>query len=62
MTGPINSVIGIEIQQIIQRFLTAMPARFETARGQGILSAVVMEIRIDSGRSAKIQRLQIPYP
>lgn len=62
MTGPTNSVIGIEVQQIIQRFLTAMPARFEIAKGQGILSAVVVEIKKGSGRSSKIQRLQIQYP
>ncbi len=31
MTGPGHSVIGMEINQIIQRFLTSMPAKFETA-------------------------------
>lgn len=62
MTGPINSVIGIDVQQIISRFLTAMPARFETAKGQGMLSAVVLDIAEDSGRSLKIQRLQIRHP
>ena len=32
MTGPSNSVIGIEIDQIIERFLTNMPMRFETGK------------------------------
>lgn len=62
MTGPLNSVIGIEVKQIIQRFLTNMPARFETARGEGVLSAVVAEINNDTGRATAIQRLQIKYP
>ncbi len=62
MTGPINSVIGIEVKQIINRFLTAMPSRFETAKGQGMLSAVVLDIAKDSGRSSKIERLQIRHP
>jgi metallophosphoesterase (TIGR00282 family) len=62
MTGPINSVIGIEVKQIINRFLTAMPSRFETAKGQGMLSAVVLDIARDSGRSSKIERLQIRHP
>ena len=62
MTGPVNSVIGIETNQIIQRFLTGMPARFETAHGAGILSAVVTEINNDTGVATAIQRLQLSYP
>lgn len=62
MTGPDDSVIGIEKQQIIERFLTNMPMRFETARGEGIFSAVVVEIDQESGKSSAIQRLQLRYP
>ncbi len=62
MTGPAHSVIGIEVSQIIQRFLTGMPARFETAPGEGILSGVVIEIDADTGKSTAIQRLQFTYP
>jgi metallophosphoesterase (TIGR00282 family) len=62
MTGPSNSVIGIEINQIIQRFLTNIPTRFQTATGEGILSAVVIEINNDNGRATAIQRLQVKFP
>lgn len=62
MTGPMNSVIGIEIEQIIERFLTNIPARFETATGDGIFSAVVFEIDETTGKSTAIQRLQLKYP
>lgn len=62
MTGPAHSVIGIEVGQIIQRFLTSMPAKFETAPGEGILCGVVIEINNETGRSTAIQRLQITYP
>ncbi len=62
MTGPAHSVIGIEVNQIIQRFLTSMPAKFETASGDGILSGVVIEINNETGKSTAIQRLQISYP
>jgi len=62
MTGPTNSVIGIEIPQIIERFLTNMPARFEIAQGEAVLSAVVIEINNDTGKATGIQRLQISYP
>lgn len=62
MTGPVNSVIGIEINQIIDKFLTNMPMRFETAKGEGCFSAVVFEIDEHTGKSIAIQRLQLKYP
>ncbi len=62
MTGPGDSVIGIEKEQIIERFLTSMPMRFETAQGNGILSALVIEINEESGKSTAVQRLQLKYP
>jgi metallophosphoesterase (TIGR00282 family) len=62
MTGPSNSVIGIEKEQVIQRFLTNIPIRFETAKGEGILSAVVFEIDEKTGQSTAIQRLQLTHP
>jgi metallophosphoesterase (TIGR00282 family) len=62
MTGPEVSVIGIEKEQIIERFLLQMPRKFETARGSAILSAVVIEIDDRSGKASAIQRLQLTYP
>lgn len=62
MTGPYNSVIGIEKDQVIQRFLTNIPLRFETAKGEGIFSAIVIEINEKTGKSTAVQRLQLKYP
>lgn len=62
MTGPSHSVIGIDVNQIIQRFLTSMPAKFEVASGEAVLSAVVVEINTDSGKATGIQRLQLTHP
>lgn len=62
MTGPSHSVIGIEVEMIIQRFLTNMPAKFETAQGEGVLSAAVIEINNNTGKATAIQRLQLTYP
>jgi metallophosphoesterase (TIGR00282 family) len=62
MTGPSHSVIGIEVEQIIERFLTSMPMRFETAKGEAIFSALVIEIDDESGASSAVQRLQLTYP
>jgi len=60
MTGPINSVIGIKKEIIINRFLTHMPARFETAGGPSLLSCVVIDIDAHSGRTHDIKRIQMP--
>ena len=62
MTGPSHSVIGIEVEQIIERFLTSMPMRFETAKGEAIFSALVIEVADKSGASSAVQRLQLTYP
>lgn len=61
MTGPLNSIIGINKEQIIEKFLTQMPARFETAKGVPILSAVVIDIDSIAGHATNIQRLQIKF-
>lgn len=62
MTGPDASVIGIDKEQIIDRFLYQMPMKFETAKGRGILSALVIEIDDKTGKSNALQRLQLYYP
>ncbi|MEK7196712.1 MAG: YmdB family metallophosphoesterase, partial [Nitrospirota bacterium] len=62
MTGPAVSVIGVEKEQVIDRFLHQMPMKFETAKGDGILSAVVIEINEETAKATAIQRLQLKYP
>jgi metallophosphoesterase (TIGR00282 family) len=58
MTGPYDSVIGVNKDQIIQRFLSNMPMRFEPASGDPRLCAVVVDCNQD-GRASKIQRLML---
>lgn len=62
MTGPQTSVIGIEKEQIIERFLSHMPRKYDVAGGTGILAAVVIEIDEKNGKATAIQRLQITTP
>lgn len=62
MTGPSDSVIGIEKEQIIERFLLNMPMKFETGKGEGIFSAVILEINSDTGKASGIHRLMLSYP
>jgi metallophosphoesterase (TIGR00282 family) len=57
MTGPYDSVIGVEKEPIIQRFLTGMPMRFETAKGDPRLAAVVVDADPETGRARSIERM-----
>jgi metallophosphoesterase (TIGR00282 family) len=60
LTGPTDGVIGVDRDQIIQRFLTQMPIRFETAKGPAALCGVVVTVDPESGRASDIRRLRIP--
>ena len=57
MTGPYDSVIGIEKQSVIQKFLSQLPVRFEVAKGDVRLNAVLVEADPLTGRAASIQRI-----
>ena len=57
MTGPYDSVIGIDKQSVIQKFLTQLPARFEVAKGDVRLNAVLIEADPLTGRALSIQRI-----
>ncbi len=57
MTGPHDSVIGVDTQAALGRFLNAMPARFETATANPRLNAVVVEADERTGLSTSIERL-----
>ena len=58
MTGPKNSVIGMERKTIIQRFVTGMPQRFEVARGAVQMDAVLIDVDEQTGKARGIQRVR----
>jgi metallophosphoesterase (TIGR00282 family) len=57
MTGPHDSVIGVEIAAALGRFLTALPQKFETATGNPRLNAVIVDGDELTGRARSIERL-----
>src|SRR5579872_2540096 len=59
MTGPHDSIIGVEIDAALGRFLTALPARFETATENPRLNAVIVDADEQSGRATDIERLSL---
>lgn len=59
MTGPHDGVIGIAKDAIIARFMSGLPARFETAEGDPRLSGVTITVDASTGRASAIQRLSL---
>jgi metallophosphoesterase (TIGR00282 family) len=57
MTGPHDSVIGVEIQAALGKFINGLPARFDTATENPRLNAVVIEADEQTGRATDIERL-----
>lgn len=58
MAGAYNSVIGVEVAPILQRFLTSMPTKFEAEKkGPGLFNAVLLTVDSDSGKAEKIKRI-----
>jgi hypothetical protein len=59
MSGPYDSVIGIQKELIIQRFLSNLPGKFEAAKGDPRLSAVVIACDPVSGKASSIKRIML---
>jgi hypothetical protein len=58
MTGPLDSVIGRRVEDVLERFLSCVPIRFEVAQGNVQLHGVVLDIDENSGRARAITRIQ----
>jgi len=58
MAGPYESVIGRRVEQILTRFLTRLPVRFEMAENDVQLHGVVIEIDDKTGKATSIRRVQ----
>jgi metallophosphoesterase (TIGR00282 family) len=59
MTGPHDSVIGVERSAVIQRFLTGLPQRFETATENPRLHGVVITADETTGRATAVERVSL---
>lgn len=59
MTGPHDSIIGVEIEAALGRFLTALPSKFDTATGNPRLNAVIVDADEQTGRATGIERLSL---
>jgi hypothetical protein len=57
MSGPYDSIIGVEKQLVLDRFLTGMPGKFEAAKGDPRMAALIVECDGTTGRATATERL-----
>lgn len=59
MTGARESIIGVEMESVMDRFLTQLPHRFKPPKdGPGFLCAAVIEVDESSGHALRIERVR----
>lgn len=58
MTGPYDSVIGRTVEEILERFITQLPTRFQVAENDIQLHGAILEIEAKTGRAVSIKRIQ----
>ena len=58
MCGPTESVIGVEKELALRRFITHMPVKFHVAGGPAIVQGAVVDIDAATGQARSIRRLQ----
>jgi metallophosphoesterase (TIGR00282 family) len=61
-TGPHESVLGREIEPVVERFLTNQPRRFPLAKKSVLLQGALIEVDETSGRALAIRRISVPVP
>ncbi len=59
MTGPYDSIIGVDKNVILRRFLTGIPVRMEAARGKVELHSVIVEVDEATGKAVSVRRYTI---
>ena len=59
MSGPYDSVIGVEKELVLHRFRTGMPGKFEAAKGNPKMCAALIGCDAETGRASSIQRIML---
>lgn len=59
MSGPFDGVIGVQKEQVLHRFLTGLPSRFEPAKGDPRLCAALIDCDPETGRARSIERIML---
>ncbi|MBM2821714.1 MAG: Metallophosphoesterase [Thermoleophilia bacterium] len=62
MTGPHDSVIGVEAELAIRRMRTGLPVRFQTAQGGVRIEGALIECDAETGKASSIEAVRVPFP
>jgi calcineurin-like phosphoesterase len=57
MTGPKDSVIGRDVEPVIQKFITGMPQKFDVSKKDPALEGVIVDVDISTGKARSIERI-----
>ncbi len=60
MTGPHESVIGMDRAAMVKRFLDSMPTKFEVAIGDVRINGILADVDESTGRARSITRVRVP--
>ena len=61
MCGPLDSVIGMDKETVIEGFLSQLPRQFEVAHENVVLQGIIVDVDHDSVQAREIRRLRIPW-
>ncbi|QWR77679.1 TIGR00282 family metallophosphoesterase [Candidatus Magnetomonas plexicatena] len=59
MVGPMVSVIGVQVEQIVRKFLNQIPQKYDVAKGSCFFCGVVIDIDNQTGKATGIERLLV---
>ncbi len=58
MTGPVESVIGVKREICLQRSLTQIPIKMETAEGDATIQGAVFTLDASTGKCLCVERIR----
>lgn len=61
MVGPFNSILGLDPDLILEKFLTGLPVKWKVAEGECVLNGVYLQIDPSEGNTLHIERIAKRY-
>jgi calcineurin-like phosphoesterase len=58
MVGPVDSIIGDDVDNVLESFLTGLPHRLSVGKGIAALDAILLDINGETGKATGIQRIR----
>ena len=58
MTGPLHSILGVDPQPVINKFVTRLPYKFDVAEGKVQFNGAVIHLDENTGLCKNIERIQ----